>query len=43
MLALFVRRFSPREVLKRTIEWKEAVTAIPVDGVDVQVDLVKET
>lgn len=40
VLALFVRRFSPRGVLKRTIQWKEAVTAIPVDGVDVRVDLV---
>lgn len=43
VLALFMRRFSPREVLKREIEWKERVTAIPIEGVDVRVDLVKET
>ena len=43
VLALFLRRFSPREVLKREIEWKERVTAIPIEGVDVRVDLVKET
>ncbi|KAF5855755.1 hypothetical protein ETB97_008473 [Aspergillus alliaceus] len=39
VLAMFVRRFDPREVLNRTVNLAEAVTAVPEGPMEVRVQL----